>query len=151
MSHQVALVNAEPTIIAAVAIRTTFVDLPKRIRSCYDVVYAAIRAAKLTPQGHNVAVYRNVARGEADVEIGVQVSAPFADLGEVVCRQTPAGRAATMTYLGPYAGLPGAHAALADWIRRSDLIPGAVSWEVYGDWNDDPAQLRTDVFHLLAG
>ncbi len=22
-------------------------------------------------------------------------------------------------------------------------------WEVYGDWDDDPSKLRTDVFYLL--
>ena len=24
------------------------------------------------------------------------------------------------------------------------------SWEVYGHWSEDPAQLRTDVFYLLS-
>jgi hypothetical protein len=24
-----------------------------------------------------------------------------------------------------------------------------VSWEVYGDWEDDPAKLRTDIYFLL--
>jgi hypothetical protein len=23
------------------------------------------------------------------------------------------------------------------------------NWEIYGDWNDQPDQLRTDVFYLL--
>jgi hypothetical protein len=22
-------------------------------------------------------------------------------------------------------------------------------WEIYGDWDEDPAKLRTDIFHLL--
>jgi len=26
-----------------------------------------------------------------------------------------------------------------------------VTWEVYGDWHDDPAQVRTDVYFLLQG
>ena len=25
-----------------------------------------------------------------------------------------------------------------------------VSWEVYGDWDDDPAKRRTDIYHLCA-
>ena len=43
----------------------------------------------------------------------------------------------------------------ADIIRLLDQVwpvlrePAGVNWEVYGDWDDDPAKRRTDVYFLL--
>lgn len=34
--------------------------------------------------------------------------------------------------------------------RRDGWTRAESFWEVYGDWHDDPRQLRTDVYHLLA-
>jgi hypothetical protein len=42
-----------------------------------------------------------------------------------------------------------AYAALEQWFRETGRRPAGVSWEVYGDWDDDPAKRRTDVYFLL--
>jgi hypothetical protein len=31
----------------------------------------------------------------------------------------------------------------------ADVPPSGTNWEVYGDWDDDPARRRTDVYFLL--
>jgi hypothetical protein len=52
-------------------------------------------------------------------------------------------------HLGPYNRLGEAHAAIRKWCADHGHALTGVSWEIYGHWTDDPAQLRTDVFYLL--
>jgi effector-binding domain-containing protein len=66
----------------------------------------------------------------------------------VTAAATPAGRAAVTAHWGPYDRLGDAYAALAAWLAARGLA-SRLQWEVYGDWSDDPAKLRTDVYHLI--
>jgi hypothetical protein len=45
--------------------------------------------------------------------------------------------------------MAGAYAALEQWCRDNGRRSAVVNWEVYGDWDDDPAKRRTDVYFLL--
>jgi effector-binding domain-containing protein len=69
----------------------------------------------------------------------------------VICSSTPAGLVATAVHLGPYNRLGEAHAAVHKWCADHGHVLAGPSWELYGHWTDDPAQLRTDVFWLLRG
>ena len=140
---------AGPSYIASVRRHTTFARLPSEIRGYYDVIYAAIRSGKIAKGGHNVAIYRNASRRGVDVECGVQVAAPFAAVGEIECREMPTGEAATTVHWGPYDRLGEAHDRVVAWIRANGRELAGVGWELYGDWDDDPTKVRTDVFHLL--
>jgi len=42
-----------------------------------------------------------IADSKMTIEFGVQVTRRFADEGDVVCKSTPAGRAATTVLIGP--------------------------------------------------
>jgi effector-binding domain-containing protein len=84
------------------------------------------------------------------VEVGVQVATPFTAQGEVVPTETPAGRVAHAVHYGDYGELPGVHRALRTWVTGQGLRETGDDWEVYGDMHEDPAQRRTDVYHLLA-
>jgi hypothetical protein len=42
-----------------------------------------------------------------------------------------------------------ADAALESWCRDNGRHPAGANWEVYGDWDEDPANVRTDVYMLL--
>ena len=70
--------------------------------------------------------------------------------GEVEVGSTPSGRAAHTIHIGPYDTLPAAFDAIRDWAAREDVRLGDTGWEVYGDWTEDPNQLVTDVYYLLA-
>jgi len=50
---------------------------------------------------------------------------------------------------GAYSEMAPAYAALEQWCRAHGRRQAGLSWEVYGDWSDDPAQLRTDSYFLL--
>lgn len=147
--NEVSVVRLEPALIAAVRRRTTFAELPRHIRGYFDIIYAAVRAGQVTKAGHNVALYRNASDEGVDVECGVQVAARFADLGDVQCLEIPGGEAAMTVHWGPYDRLGEAHDRVIEWIRRNGRTRAWIGWEVYGDWHDDPAKVRTDVYHLL--
>ena len=83
------------------------------------------------------------ADGELDIACGVQV----AKGGNA---STPAGTVATVVYWGPYDRMRPAHGAIHAWARDNNRPLAGPSWEVYGHWSDDPAQLRTDICYLLS-
>jgi len=97
--------------------------------------------------GHNVVLYFG---GLAHIEAGVEVFGDFVDVGGVRHSQTPAGPAVTTAHWGEYAEMAGAYAALERWCAANGRQPTGTSWEVYGDWTDDPLQRRTDIYLLLA-
>ena len=141
------------TTIAVVRARVPIAEIRQRFGRLLDQVWTVINDGKLEKHGHNVFVYRPLAEdegSEVDAEFGVQVAARFTDLGKVVCSQTPAGRVARAVAHGPWAELPTVHARLIAWCKEKGLQRTGANWEVYGDFEEDPAKCRTDVFHLLA-
>jgi effector-binding domain-containing protein len=82
--------------------------------------------------------------------VGVEVSGSFEPTSTVVSSSLPGGVVATTAHLGLYTGIPQAHAAIREWCAAQGRRAAGPTWEIYGDWTDDPNELRTDVFHLLA-
>jgi hypothetical protein len=114
-----------------------------------DKVYAAARAGAVQLDGQNIFIYRAAVEDQLIVEFCVGVTAPFAAVGAVVPLETPHGVAAMTTHIGDYARLGEANAAILAWCRANDRLLAGPSWEVYGHWHADPAQLRTEIYYLL--
>ena len=114
-----------------------------------DQVYAAARAGAMVLDGQNVFIYRAATDGQLTVDFCVGVKGSFAAVGAVLPLETPRGVAAMTTHRGDYGGLGQANAAILAWCRAHNRALAGPSWEVYGHWNADPAQLRTDVYYLL--
>jgi hypothetical protein len=114
-----------------------------------EQVYAAARAGTVHLDGQNIFIYRAATEDQLTVDFCVGVTAPFNAIGAVVPLETPYGVAAMTTHLGDYARLGEANAAIIAWCRANDRLRAGPSWEVYGHWHEDPAQLRTDVYYLL--
>lgn len=151
MADEMTLVRVEARTTAVVRGRVKMSDVPGAIMPMVDRVWAFIRGKGLTGHGHNVWLYRNTDEGEVDVEIGVQLEPPFDGEGDVVRSQTPAGLAAHTAHHGEYDRLPQVHSALLAWCAEQGHQLAGLSWEVYGDWEEDPAKRRTDIYHLCAG
>ena len=149
MTNDIDIVEVEETAIAAVAGRITFADIPAKMMPMMDKVWALIRANGIERHGHNVWLYRPTEDGNLDVEVGVQLPAPFQAQGEVRRSSTPGGRAAHTAYYGEYEQLPQVHQAVMDWCAAQGHALAGVDWEVYGDWHDEAAKRRTDVYYLL--
>ena len=124
-------------------------ELPRVVPDWCGRVWKAVRAQQ-TPAGRNVAIYWD---GAIRLEVGVELHGPFAETDDVVISQTPSGRVACVTHLGPYSQLRAANDAIKDWCRANNHGLAGPSWEIYGHWQKDwdlnPAQIRTDVFWLL--
>ena len=149
-TNSIEVVHASGGLIAAVRGHIAMTDIPAKIMPMMDEVWACIRAAEYKNHGHNVWLYRNHADGEVDVEIGVQVGEDFTTSGNVALIELPTGPALHTWHQGEYSLLPNVHAALMRWCDENKRAMASVCWEVYGDWHEDPAQLRTDVYRLLA-
>ena len=87
------------------------------------------------------------------VEVGAEVSEPFAGNERIHCSELPGGRVVTTVHFGPYGRLADAHTAIRQWCAGHGHRCSGVSWEIYGhwdeSWNTDSSKIRTDVFYLL--
>jgi hypothetical protein len=145
MPPDIELVVMPATVIASVRRRVAWPDLLRDVPQLLGQVWQFLRGGPVRPAGHNVAIYRAPDADGVDVECGVQVSAAFSGDTQIACSATPDGPAAHAVHMGPYRDLVKAHDALTAFCKARGLRSG-VHWEIYGDWTDDPARLRTDVY-----
>ncbi len=150
MPNEMTLARVEAQTLAVVKARIKMSDVPAAMFPMMDKVWAFIRSRELTGHGHNVWLYRGSPSGDIDVEIGVQLEPSFDPEGDVVQSQTPVGLAAHTYHYGEYDQLPQVHQGLVSWCMAQGHTLAGVSWEIYGDWDDDPAKRRTDIYHLCA-
>ena len=140
MPHTVEVKQVAEQRISVVPGRASRTNLPARIRELFDQFYAGFKNSGQL----NIVFYPGTgADGELDIACGVQL----ADGGNA---STPAGTVATVVYWGPYDRMRPAHEAIHAWARDNGRPLAGPSWEVYGHWSDDPAQLRTDICYLLS-
>lgn len=125
-------------------------ELSKVVPDACGTVWNVVRSQQIPGAGRHVAVYFD---DQINLEVGVELEAPFAGHGEVVGSATPAGLVATTTHYGPYGQLGGAHQAISQWCAANGYKFAGPSWEFYGHWTDecnsDPSKIRTDIFYLL--
>ena len=114
-----------------------------------DQVYVAGRSGAIALDGQNIFIYRAATDDVITVDFCVGVTAHFDPIGAVLPLETPSGVVAMTTHHGDYGRLGDANAAILAWCRANNRRPAGPSWEVYGHWHADPAQLRTEVYYLL--
>ena len=148
MSHPIHLTSVEAVPAAVVRSRVEPRELSKFVPAACGEVWSFIRANELPRPGRHVALYLK----DHHVEVGAEVAEPFVGNDRIHFSQLPAGRVATTTHFGPYAGLGEAHDAIRRWSADNGHSLTGICWEIYGhweeSWNADSSQIRTDVFHL---
>jgi effector-binding domain-containing protein len=135
-------------VLAAVRAVTTPEQLSTDIIRLLDQVWPVLREQGAHTE-HNVIIYRPGEAGAITIDAGVEVFGDFAERGAVRRVTTPAGEVAAVAHYGEYSAMGGAYAALDHWCAANRRRQAGVNWEVYGDWDDDPAKRRTDVYKLL--
>jgi effector-binding domain-containing protein len=146
MAYEVRLEEVAPRQLAAARGVTSRAELGRTIIRLLDHVWPVLREQDV-PREHNVVVYLD---GKMTIEAGVQVFGPFVETSDVHAFATPSGTAISTAHFGEYSECGAAYAALEQWLAVNARRRAATSWEVYGDWSDDPAQRRMDVYFLLA-
>jgi effector-binding domain-containing protein len=152
MAYIVSTKRVQARPIAAARARLRPGDIALNFRAELDKVWRFLsHYPALHAQGRNIFLYHHDTdeHGAMTMDFGVEVARPFGAGGEVFCTNTPAGEAAFTIHRGPYAGLRAGHEAVMAWMAAHGLEDGGVSWEVYGDWNDDPRKLETEILYLL--
>lgn len=150
MPYQIELTDSKAILTAVVQSRVPAKELAKFVPAACGEVWSFIRSAGLPRPGRHLALYLDA---QGSVEVGAEVSEPFAGNERVHCSQLPAGPTVTTVHFGPYALLSHAHAAIREWCVTHGHRCLGVSWEIYGhweeSWNTDSSKIRTDVFYLL--
>lgn len=147
MSYEVTATDVAARPTAVVAAATTWQEFPTLWKELLDEVWACLRAGGVDRGCRNVMLYLD---DVPHVEIGVELSRACPLTGRVVASALPAGQAAMTIHRGNYAGLGSAHQAVSDWCAAQGRKLAGPRWEVYGPHHDDPAQVWTEVYHLLA-
>ena len=138
-----------PRQVAGVRAIVPFGRVPQEFGAHLGQVYAAARDGAVSLDGQNIFIYREASEGRLTVDFCVGVTAPFSAIGAVQPLETPHGVAAMTTHTGDYAGLRHANDVIRSWCRANNRSLAGPSWEIYGHWSNDPAELRTDVYYLL--
>ena len=150
MEYMVRLEHVSSCPLAVVRRRAGRHELSKVVPDACGTVWNVVRAQKVSGAGRHVAVYLD---DQINLEVEVELDAPFGGAGDVVGSATPPGLVATTTHYGPYGRLHEAHQAILSWCRENGRNLAGPSWEVYGhwqnEWNNDPSKTRTDIFYLL--
>ena len=141
--------SVAPRRLAGVRARIPVGRASEYFRAALDQVYAAARTGAIALDGQNVFVYRPHPDGDLTVEFCVGSLHAFDAIGAVEPIEMPTGSAATTIHWGDYGALNAAHRAVLAWCRENGRRLTGLSWEVYGHWNDDPARVRTDVYHAI--
>ncbi len=147
---KITIVTVEEQHLLAARTSVTFADVPGKLLPLMDRVGASVQEHEIDGAGRHVWYYRDVSGGQMEVDVGVQVPAATEAADGLVLSATPAGRCAHAALVGDYSGIPAVHEAIHRWCAEQELLLAGPCWEVYGDWHDDPAKRRTDMYHLLA-
>src|SRR5437868_4454670 len=100
MKYDVRLDTAvAPRPLAVVRRRASLQQLPKVVPDACGVVWGVVRSRQIKGAGRHVALYLD---DQINLEVGVELEAPFAGHGEVVGSALPAGTVVTTTHFGPY-------------------------------------------------
>ena len=146
MEYDCTLRTVAPQFVAANRDRVALSEIGARYGPSLDVVWQFVRSAGLTTN-HNVFLYDH---GPPPlVQFCVQVGDRFDDAEHVECVEIPGGTIATALHVGQYGALGDAHAAVQAWCNEQHHEMAGSSWEIYGDWDDDPSKLETQVCYLL--
>jgi effector-binding domain-containing protein len=153
MGIDVTVETVQPRKLAAVRRQVPLGAVASAWRPALDQVWAFLRTQPgLRTDGHNIFLYHHPARRSdpMDVDFGVEVARSFVPSGEIRETNTPAGEAAIAVHKGSYDQLRATHDAVHQWASSHKRTFAGLSWEIYGDWSDDPTNLETTVVYLLA-
>jgi effector-binding domain-containing protein len=142
------IIDLEPHNGAGIEMFTPWQDMRANIQKLFNRVYAP---GALTPgHGHNFIFYRDSTKEGVTMLAGVLDRQPGGADPEVKIAHIPGGRVITAAHWGDYGQMKSTYDVLEAEIRAKGVKRIPRSLEIYGDWFDDPAKVRTDLYIYLA-
>lgn len=142
------IIDMAPMTGAGIEVYSTWADLIATIGATFDRLY---KPGALAPgHGHNFILYSNETKEGGTLLVGVLDRQPGGADPDVKPAHVPGGRVITAPHWGDYGRMRETYDALHAEVAARGLKRIWMSLEVYGDWSDDPAKVRTDVSLYLA-
>jgi effector-binding domain-containing protein len=142
------IIDLKPQNGAGIEAIVRWADVGSSIRRTFDRLYAP--DALKPGHGHNFILYQNETREGARLLIGVLDREAGSSDPDVKAVHVPGGRVITAPHWGSYASMPATYGRIHDDIKARGLRRAPMSLEVYGDWDADPAKMKTDL-HIYLG
>lgn len=155
-AYEVRIVDVAPRLMAAGKSWANMSDVGPKIVAALDRAYQFVHDNKIPFDQQEKAVIYRMEKGasfEKDgcaIFCGPFVPAPFEGREDVVLDKTPGGKAVTVRHIGCYTGIHLAHAAVHEWNEANGKQVNGLCWDVYGEGNEDPDKLVTDIYYQLA-
>lgn len=153
MTYRITIQTVAPIALAAVRRRLAIREISGAFGPAMNEVQALLaKRIELRSDGRIVLLYHHPEwrMDQMDIDFGVHVARRFEREEPVFFTETPAGQAVTTTHVGAYDQLPQAHAAIHAWREEDSRDFAGFSWEIYGDFQSDPALNETQIMYLLA-
>ena len=144
---EVRTIAAQPIVVAPRSVDPS--EVSSAIVPALDAVWQFVRAEGLET-GHNVAIYQAAGDGQLAAWFGVEVTSPFEGTCSINCSYLPMGKAAVAVHKGPYDRIGATNQAIRAWCAEQGLALSGTSFEIYGDWTEDPDELETTIAYQLA-
>lgn len=142
------IIDLTPKTGAGIEVVTPRTQLQAGIRQSFDRIY---KPGALAPgHGHNFILYHGGTPAELRMTVGVLDRAPGSGDPDVNAAHVPGGRVITATHWGDYGQMKTTYDVLHAEVKARGLKLTPLSLEIYGDWSDDPAKVRTDLYLYLA-
>ena len=134
-----------------VGIRTTVAmsEIVQAMGTLFGEVNAYIQQSGSKAAGMPLAIYHSMPGPTVELECAMPVASALAGAGRVRAGELPAGKAATVTHVGPYDDLPHAWEGLTEWMKSQGLEASGAPWEVYvtdPGAEPDQSKWRTNIF-----
>ena len=124
-------------------------ELGKVMEPHFKEVFSHIRESGGEAAGMPLTRFYSPPGATIEFECAIPVASPVEGGERVQPGKLPAGRAATVTHVGPYDALSEAWGALTAWIESEGLQRIGAPWEVYltdPGAEPDPSKWRTQLF-----
>ena len=142
------IIDMAPMSGAGIEVYTKWSALAATIRSTFDRLYKP--GALTSGHGHNFILYSDETKEGVRLLVGVLDREPGGADPDVKSAHVPGGRVITAPHWGDYGKMRETYDVLHAEVAARSLRRIGMSLEVYGDWSDDPAKVRTDLSLYLA-
>lgn len=146
-AYEIRIKEVTPQRFVSVRTLTSPEALGGVMQSSLEVVWKYLNQFEEVHVGPAIARYLRIDDDILKVEVGFPVAEEIDGFERIQVEMLPGGKAATTLHYGDYAALPDAHAAVHEWIAKSEHVVGGPAYEIF--WVEpgasEEAKPRTEI------